>query len=151
MNHAVISWLTAEAFAPAEGAVLGRTAARGAGFRIVSRPRIYRGQRQAGSCVVTVEADGKPEHALNPRLDLAKHSPTGFEWGYSGSGPAQLALALLCDALVDDERAIALYQRFKFAWVCSLRRYEPWLVTDAQVREIIDAIEHAGIARAGGC
>ena len=26
-----------------------------------------------------------------------RHSPTGFEWGFSGSGPAQLALALLLD------------------------------------------------------
>ena len=28
---------------------------------------------------------------LNPRLDLWSHSPTGFEWGYPGSGPAQLS------------------------------------------------------------
>ena len=42
-----------------------------------------------------------------------KHSPTGFEWGYVGSGPAQLSLALLADALGDDERAQDLYQQFK--------------------------------------
>jgi hypothetical protein len=32
---------------------------------------------------------------LNPRFDVRKHSPDGFEWGYDGSGPAQLALALV--------------------------------------------------------
>jgi hypothetical protein len=33
--------------------------------------------------------------ALNPRFDLRHHSPDGFEWGYNGSGPSQLALAIL--------------------------------------------------------
>ena len=36
---------------------------------------------------------------LDSRRDLWNHSPTGFEWGYCGSGPAQLALALLADHL----------------------------------------------------
>ena len=48
----------------------------------------YAGRRQG--YVVNVTVDGR---RLNPRLDLWNHSPTGFEWGYSGSGPAQLALA----------------------------------------------------------
>ena len=50
----------------------------------------YSGVRTDAGCVVTV--DGKP---LGPRLDLFNHSPTGFEWGYFGSGPAQLALAIV--------------------------------------------------------
>lgn len=54
--------------------------------------------------------DGRLED-LDPRLDVRNHSPTGFEWGYAGSGPAQLALALLTDALGDEERAKSLYQR----------------------------------------
>ncbi len=45
------------------------------------------------------------------RLDLYNHSPTGFEWGYWGSGPAQLALAMLADCLASDEQAL-LYQRY---------------------------------------
>jgi len=48
----------------------------------------YEGRREGYAVIVTV--DGVP---LNPRLDLYNHSPTGFEWGYGGSGPAQLALA----------------------------------------------------------
>ena len=27
------------------------------------------------------------------------HSPTGYEWGYGGSGPADLALSILCDRI----------------------------------------------------
>src|SRR2546426_5830744 len=42
----------------------------------------------------------------NPRLDLWNHSPTGFECGYGGSGPAQLALALLAEHLRNDEQAV---------------------------------------------
>ena len=44
---------------------------------------------------VVVE-DGQA-HDLDPRYDLANHSPDGFSWGYSGSGPAQLALAIVSD------------------------------------------------------
>ena len=58
--------------------------------------------------------------ALPLRLDLDNHSPTGFEWGYGGSGPAQLALALLADALEDDKLAIILHQRFKWKHIATI-------------------------------
>ena len=32
-----------------------------------------------------------------PSQAVRNHSPTGFAWGYGGSGPAQLALAILID------------------------------------------------------
>lgn len=54
---------------------------------------------------------------LKPSLKLANHSPTGFSWGYWGSGPAQLALALLLDATSVPETALAYYQEFKQAIV----------------------------------
>lgn len=56
--------------------------------------------------VVTV--DGEP---LDLRLELRNHSPTGFDWGYCGSGPAQLALAILAHHCDSDEEALELYQR----------------------------------------
>ena len=65
--------------------------------------KTYKGHRCGHAADVTV--NGKP---LDPRLDLWNHSPTGFQWGYGGSGPAQLALALLADYLGDDEQAVAL-------------------------------------------
>jgi Family of unknown function (DUF6166) len=34
---------------------------------------------------------------LDPRCDLRNNASTGFVWGYNGSGPAQLALAILID------------------------------------------------------
>jgi hypothetical protein len=68
----------------------------------------YRGLRTEKTVLVTVE-----NVELNPRTDLRNHSPTGFEWGYEGSGPAQLALAILCDFLQDDRKALEYYQDFK--------------------------------------
>lgn len=58
-----------------------------------------------------VYVDGK---FLDPRPSLAvfKHSPAGFNWGYEGSGPAQLALALLMLA-TDKNTAVRLHQDFK--------------------------------------
>ena len=41
----------------------------------------------------------------------ARHSQTGIEWGYGGSGPADLALSVLL-ALADERAADALYHRF---------------------------------------
>jgi len=40
------------------------------------------------------------------------HSPTGFEFGYYGSGPADLARSILWDYL-GEEPPPALYQEFK--------------------------------------
>jgi len=75
----------------------------------------YEGCRTKAGPVVTVNGD-----ALNPRYDLHNHSPDGFEWGYPGSGPAQLALAILADHLRDDEQAINLHQRFKWEVIAKL-------------------------------
>lgn len=52
---------------------------------------------------------------LSPERSLAvkNHSPTGFSWGYGGSGPAQLALAILLE-FTDEEAARSLYQDFKW-------------------------------------
>lgn len=55
---------------------------------------------------------------LDPRLSLkiANHSPDGFNWGYGGSGPAQLALAILLEYLPVKE-AQEIYMAFKHSVV----------------------------------
>lgn len=52
-------------------------------------------------------------------LRIRKHSPDGFHWGYGGSGPAQLALAILLEYLPIPV-AENYYQRFKQAFVAKL-------------------------------
>jgi Family of unknown function (DUF6166) len=71
--------------------------------------------------------------ALSPRLDLRNHSPTGFNWGYGGSGPAQLALAVLADHLKDEEQALKLYQDFKLKVIATLPQAEPWTLHPEQI------------------
>lgn len=74
------------------------------------------------------------EAPLDPRLDLANHSPTGLAWGYLGSGPAQLALAILCDATGDDELALAYYQLFKADIIAGFPSEQPFELHEDQIR-----------------
>jgi len=62
---------------------------------------------------------------------LCNHSPDGFQWGYGGSGPAQLALALLLDATTDPETALAYYQAFKWDTVSGWSTH--WLITRSEI------------------
>lgn len=99
------------------------------------------GRRAFHAAEVTV--NGQP---LNPRLDLWNHSPAEFEWGYGGSGPAQLALALLADHCGNDEQAVDLHQRFKWAVIAGLPRHH-WTLTSRQIDNALEAIrEHDGAA-----
>jgi hypothetical protein len=52
---------------------------------------------------------------LDPAPSIAErnHSPDGFCWGYNGSGPAQLALAIMMFAEVGTEKSKEVYQDFK--------------------------------------
>ena len=90
----------------------------------------------SGQSLVTV-CDGQKSEPLPLRLDLFNHSPTGFSWGYGGSGPAQLAVALLADALGDDDRAIRLHQSFKFKVVACWPEGERWWITAEQIAAVV--------------
>lgn len=62
--------------------------------------RFYRGEIQRGHQRVYVyAAETTPPFLLEHRL--VRHSPDGFAWGYGGSGPSDLALNMLIDALGD--------------------------------------------------
>jgi len=107
---------------------------------------------------------------LPMRLDLFKHSSTGFEWGYSGSGCAQTALAILTSHLIDQEHrtpvlmalglrelppknerlgiedheflAIAFHQRFKTRVVANLPDSGWELHEDEIDRLIMERVAH---------
>lgn len=104
--------------------------------------RIYMGFRLDGNCQVYWWEPSSPSRPvpLDLRLDLWNHSPNGFEWGYGGSGPAQLALALAADALGDGTRAVHVHQRLKFTLVGRLPR-DCWSLTRDQVCEAIVRLE----------
>lgn len=50
---------------------------------------------------------------------IKNHSPDGFSWGYSGSGPAQLALAIMLE-LYPQRIALSKYHQFKFNTIAIL-------------------------------
>lgn len=89
---------------------------------------------------------------LNPRYDIANHSPDGFECGYPGSGPAQLALALIADALGEQSADVALvrhlYQRFKFDVVAQLPQARGWALDQESILDWIDQHRPPGMLEA---
>jgi hypothetical protein len=86
--------------------------------------------REHVALIVTV--NGQP---LDPRLDLANKSPTGFECGYGGSGPHQLALAILADFLHDDAKALSLMHEFTVDVIARLPRDREWQLSEAQLTQ----------------
>lgn len=99
--------------------------------------KMYVGRRSI-HCTVTVQEISKAvkPRKLNPRLDVRNHSPDGFEWGYGGSGPAQLALAILCEHFGDKVLAQAWYQQFKFRVIAAIKSDEFVFTTDEITREL---------------
>lgn len=110
--------------------------------------------------MIVVEDAGQRNRRLDLRLDLMNHSPTGFSWGYAGSGPAQTALAILADffagrptpkdhvALDDlgpywpskaktegDYLALQLYMRFKFEIIATFPMQEGFNITADRISE----------------
>lgn len=62
------------------------------------------------------------------------HSPTGFNWGYGGSGPADLARSILWDYL-GKEPSAPLYQDFKWEFVEAWK--DEWQITSARIKKWI--------------
>ncbi len=85
---------------------------------------------------------GEYRHTPLPtRTDLKTLSFNGFSWGTCSPGAGQLALALLCDVLGNDSRAVRLC-----SYLCDLviRNLSPsvsWILTDRDVRLAVESIE----------
>lgn len=101
--------------------------------------KIYRGIREKNGTIVTVTCNEIISN-LNPRFDLRNHSPTGFEWGYGGSGPAQLALAILAEHVLDSSIAEKYYQAFKFKVIGGLKS-DQWTLTSDDVERALQEIK----------
>jgi hypothetical protein len=84
----------------------------------------------------TGEAFQKPR-PLSLHLEVRDHSPTGFAWGYNGSAPAQLALALLVDATGHEALALQHYQDFKRQVVAGWG--DSWSITAREIRAFVAA------------
>ena len=90
---------------------------------VVKTGNYYAGHHIAQGTLVTVTRSGR-SRPLDTSYDLGNNSSTDFSWGYNGSGPAQLALAILTDyfGAKPGGRALAeaLYEPFKFTVIAVL-------------------------------
>ena len=84
---------------------------------------------------VLVTADGKKSYPLPKCYEHVNHSPDGFAWGYSGSGPAQVSFAILHD-FYGKEMAFKYYQFFKDMVIAKIKGDY-----DLEDEEIIGSIE----------
>jgi hypothetical protein len=72
------------------------------------------------------------------RKDYPCHSPSGFNWGYGGSGPAELAAMILLDLGLSNADAWTLHQRFKSTFLAGIQA-DTWALHEDLLRPWIDA------------
>jgi len=110
--------------------------------------RTYTGERiKASNVKVTYqdsgllkEVRGVKDLTILPSQEIENHSAF-FNWGYGGSGPAQLALALVYDAIKQENPTLSLmevrgkalyhYQDFKWAYVMGWD--DTWEITSKDI------------------
>lgn len=102
--------------------------------------KLYRGIRTDQGCKVQVSLS----HVrvfwtdLRPCNHIRNHSPDGCNWGYQGSGPAQLALALAVDLLGLAGADPDVYQTLKRDLVAKIEN-DNWTLTEEEVRAYLPA------------
>jgi hypothetical protein len=96
--------------------------------------KTYHGMRRPDGSVEVWIAEGSNCTMLEPERSqkVRNHSPAGFEWGYGGSGPAQLALAILLDLV--PSLAEGRYQKFKFDKIAGLP-HDEWHMTAQEIAD----------------
>ena len=119
-----------------------------------------RGRRaDDGTLIVEVCAppsSDQPARAT-PLPHLARHSPTGFECGYGGSGPADLARSIVGFLCGTDDPHPALADQFKWKVVALMPRRGWRLSTEALWQRLLDCARELGarcpacLDRKGGC
>jgi hypothetical protein len=109
---------------------------------------VYQGHRTPdGVCVTITSATGTRPFTPDWSQKIYNHSPDGFNWGYYGSGPAQLALAILLEHFIEtDDAHVAIakarkyYQHFKVEFVAKFDE-AGWQVTDSEIDAFINTLE----------
>lgn len=89
-----------------------------------------RSEGVGGQVILVSDSDRNGSTKLLPHI--VRHSPDGFNWGYSGSGPADTALSILTDCLGQNV-ANAFYQEFKSQFVAFWK--ESFEITEKEIRD----------------
>jgi Family of unknown function (DUF6166) len=116
-------------------------------------PKVYRIERdeKAGRVIIHVGVKWPAGYAWRLLTHCNLHSPTGFEVGYGGSGPADTAASILADYFEEDARwiertwrgrsdgrpsnALNLHQVFKFEVIAGigLEPGEVYTLSESQI------------------
>lgn len=92
--------------------------------------KLYRGVRQEREAVVyvdNVKLDIEPSRKLRP-------SDATYEWGYLGSGPQQLAIAILLDATGSESTTLAHYTAFKYDFI-GPAEFQGFTILESQIHD----------------
>tara|TARA_Y100000310_G_C20614302_1_gene779779 strand:+ start:685 stop:1068 length:384 start_codon:yes stop_codon:yes gene_type:complete len=107
---------------------------------MISGKRTYHGFRNMNKVpIVSFTYGENSAEILTPEKswEINKYSPDGFEWGYSGSGPRQLALALLLEHY---NKKIAKKLSLEFLKnVVSFFDEENWLMSEEDICAFVDS------------
>ena len=117
---------------------------------VIFEMKTYQGQRLEYSAVVEViSSDGSVKNLDPERSQAIKNlDPDGFDWGYDGGKPAQLALAILLDVTNDAKIALKHYKAFKDATVRHLSK--TWELSEDAVRTWLIVVDmETEVARDG--
>lgn len=96
----------------------------------------YEGTAETGQVLVN-------GNVLDPCFSIFNHSPTGFSWGYGGSGSAQLALAVMvCEFGPDISEHPLPYQAFKEQFIAMLDMNLDFSFTSDDVLEWLASQPH---------
>ena len=101
----------------------------------------YTGIRATKARVVSVvvcDPDGPKD-----LTHICRHSPDGFEWGYGGSGPSDLALSIMTDYFSRQgeeapiHKADSCYQDFKWAFISPILE-DGWCITEGLITDWLE-------------
>jgi len=93
---------------------------------------------------VILKRNANGQVSVNVTHQRVLHSPTGFEWGYGGSGPADLALNILLQ-FTDPMTAELLHQAFKWEFIATMP-HEGGTISGVDIRSwITKAKNEAGL------
>ena len=82
---------------------------------------------------IILKRDAAGNVVTNVAQKIVQHSPNGFEWGYGGSGPAELALNILT-IFTDQRTADELHQIFKWDYIAKLP-HEGGIIKGREIRK----------------
>ena len=112
---------------------------------------MYAGVRNEEGCrvlrIITIHGLGENKDQIETKyaklplyLDEVNHSPTGFEWGYCGSGPSQLAFAILYDFTGDVDFSRSCYKQFKIDYISKFNQDE-WSLDSDELYTIVEILK----------